>query len=85
MKRREPTAIFMDLLTALFDGPKVATRLAQSCNLNYGRLDNFTDPLLAKGLIRKDSQDGVVLFAITEAGYKLYQDWLGVWKRLPLG
>ncbi len=39
MGRREPTMIFMDILSALFEGPRGPTRLAQACNVNYGRLE----------------------------------------------
>lgn len=74
----------MEILSALFEGAKGPTRLAQSCNVNYGRLENFTKPLEERGLIRRGVEQGQEAFVITEAGYQVYQDWLKVWQRLRL-
>jgi DNA-binding PadR family transcriptional regulator len=41
-------------------------------------------PLLAKGLVESVTVDGEQRFSITDAGYKLYKDWLEIWRRLPL-
>jgi predicted transcriptional regulator len=84
LKRREGVLVYMEILAALSEEPRGPTRLAQACNINYGRVQNFIAPLEAKGLIRKDSRDGQDVLAITEAGYALYRDWLAVWGRLPL-
>ena len=85
MKKREPTVIFMEILAVLFESPRGPTRLAQACNVNYGRIENFLRPLEERGLIRREAAGGQEVFAITDSGYRLYQDWLGVWSRLPLG
>lgn len=84
LKKREPTVIFMEILAALLEEPRGPTRLAQACNVNYGRIDNFTKPLEERGLIRRENSGGQEVFIITDAGYRLYQDWLEVWRRLPL-
>ncbi|MBI3859031.1 MAG: transcriptional regulator [Thaumarchaeota archaeon] len=85
MKRREPVLIYMDILAALFEGPRGPTRLAQACNINYGRLENYTGPLLTKGLLRVGGAEGQEALSITEQGRDLYLEWLEVWKKLPLG
>jgi len=83
LKKREGTFIFMEILSALFQEPRGPTRLAQACNVNYGRIEGFTSPLEQRGLIRRDTAGGQEVFAITEQGRKLYEDWLEVWRRFP--
>jgi len=84
LRKREPILIQMEILASLFASPKVITRLAQSCNINPGRIENFTRPMLAKGLIRSQITDGLEVFSISDEGYRLYKDWLEIWRRLPL-
>jgi len=84
MKKREPILIQMGILASLFASPKVITRLAQSCNINSGRIENFTRPMLEKGLILSRTEDGKEVFSISEEGYRLYRDWLDIWRRLRL-
>ncbi len=84
MKKREAVLIYMELLSSLLDGPKGPTRLAQACNVNYGRIEGFTGPLLRKGLIRSAATDGQETFSITEEGARVYEEWLGIWRKLPL-
>jgi predicted transcriptional regulator len=74
----------MEILASLFDSPKGPTRLAQACNLNYTRIGSFVGPLVEKGLIRPGMTEGQEVFSITEEGYKVYRDWLEIWRRLPL-
>ncbi len=74
----------MEILASLFASPKVITRLCQSCNINAGRVENFTRPLVAKGLIRSQIVGGLEVFSISDEGYRLYKDWLEIWRRLPL-
>lgn len=84
MGKREPILIHMEILASLFESPKGPTRLAQACNINYGRIANFTGPLLQKGLIRTKPAEGQEVFVITDDGYALYKQWLEIWRRLPL-
>lgn len=84
MKKREPILMQMEILASLFASPKVATRLAQSCNLNMLRMEKLTQPMLAKGLIRSEVVNGLEVFSATEEGYRLYKDWLEIWRRLRL-
>lgn len=73
----------MEILGSLFASPKGPTRLAQACNIQYGRLESFTNSLLGRGLIRSQTVDGQTVFEITDDGYKVYRDWLDIWRRLP--
>ena len=81
--RRENILIYMEILSSLCGGPLGPTRLAQKCNLNYGRLGTFIDPLKAKELVTAVVVEGEEVLAITEKGYKVYSDWLEIWRRLP--
>ena len=84
MDKREPSGIYMDILASLMEGPKGPTRLAQACNINYGRLAGFTDKMVEKGLIRRDVRDDQEVFAATEEGCNVYHGWSELRKRLPL-
>ena len=84
MKKREPILIHMEILASLFESPKSLTRLAQACNLNFGRIERFTEPLVGKGLVRAEQREGVKVYLITEEGFRVYSDWLEIWRRLPL-
>ena len=76
--------IQMEILASLFASPKVVTRLAQSCNVNLARMGSYSGPMLAKGLIKKETLEGQEVYSITEGGYQLYKDWLEVWRRLSI-
>ena len=84
MKKREPMVIQMEILASLFASPKVVTRLCQSCNVNIARIGALLEPLLAKGFVRSETMDGNEVFSVTDDGYRLYMDWLEVWRRLSL-
>ncbi len=74
----------MEILASLFASPKVITRLAQSCNVNMTRIGSYIEPMLAKGLVRSETVEGQQVFSITDEGYRLYKDWLEVWRRLQV-
>jgi predicted transcriptional regulator len=84
LDKREPSAIYIDILANLMDGPKGPTRLAQACNINYGRLAGFTDKMVEKGLIRRETLDQQEVLAATEDGCELYHKWSELRKSLPL-
>jgi predicted transcriptional regulator len=84
LKKREPILIHMEILASLFASPKGPTRLAQSCNVQFTRLESFTSALLKKGLIRVEAADGQQVFRITDEGYSVYKEWLEIWRKLPL-
>ena len=85
MKKREPILIHMEILASLCEAPKSLTRLAQACNVNFGRIEGFTEPLIEKGLLKVETTEGgIKIYSITEEGYKVYRDWLEIWRKLPL-
>jgi len=84
LKKREAILVQMEILASLFASPKGLTRLAQSCNVNTGRIGSIVEPMLARGLVRRQLVEGQELLAISDEGYKLYKDWLEIWRRLPL-
>ena len=84
MKKREPMVIQMEILASLFASPKGVTRLCQSCNVNIARIGALMEPLLAKGFVKSGVVDGNEVFSVTDEGYRLYRDWLEVWRRLSL-
>jgi predicted transcriptional regulator len=84
LKKREPLLIHIEILASLFASPKGPTRLAQSCNIQFGRLEGYTSALLRKGLIRAETAEGQQVYSITEEGYAVYKEWLGIWRKLPL-
>lgn len=74
----------MEILASLFASPKVLTRICQACNINMARIDGLLKPLVAHGLVRSEAVEGKEVFSITEEGYRLYKDWLEVWRKLSL-
>ena len=74
----------MEILSSLSASPKVITRLAQSCNVNMSRIGALTGPMIAKGLIKSEMLEGQEVYSISDEGYRLYNDWLEIWRRLPL-
>ncbi len=84
MRKREPIIIHMEILASLFASPKNHTRLAQACNVQWARLEGYTAALEKKGLITSSTDDGQTVFRVTEEGYRVYRDWLEIWRRLPL-
>ena len=74
----------MEILASLFASAKILTRICQSCNVNMSRIDGLLGPLLARGLVRSEVIEGKEVFSITDEGYRLYGDWLEVWRKLSL-
>ena len=84
MTQRDNILVQMEILATLFASPKVLTRICQSCNVNMTRIDGLLGPLLANGLVESRMVDGKEVFSITVDGYKLYKDWLEIWRKLSL-
>jgi len=84
LKQRDNMLVQMEMLASLFASPKVLTRLCQSCNVNMSRIDGLLRPMLASGLVKSETVDGQEVYSITEEGYRVYRDWLEIWRRLTL-
>lgn len=72
------------MLAILIEGPRGPTRLAQACNVNYGRVSGFLEKLLEKGLIRKETVGEQEVFAVTDEGYEAYRLWGEIRRRMPV-
>ena len=65
--------ICMDILAALAEQPRLPTKLAHICNINYVRLGEFLTPLEMQGCLKKQVIDGHEVIAITSEGLTLHQ------------
>ncbi len=74
-KRRPDVVILLDILTALLDGPKMPTRLAQTCNLSYDNFVKFATKLESNKLVERKPEEGHELYAITVEGFKLQEEF----------
>jgi predicted transcriptional regulator len=84
LKQRDNILIQMEILASLFASPKILTRICQSCNINMSRVDALIGPLISHGLVRREVVEGREVYSITDEGYRLYKDWLEVWRKLSL-
>jgi predicted transcriptional regulator len=84
-KRRPDVVILLDILTALLDGPKMPTRLAQTCNLSYDNFVRFATVLESKKLVERKPAEGHELYALTVEGFKLQEEFRKNLLRLGVG
>ena len=84
MKHRSNLLTFMEILGALAEGPRLPTKLAQTCNINYARLGEFTGPLEGMGYIRKELVDGHEVFTVTGEGLKIQEEFERLRARFPI-
>ncbi|HUI01209.1 MAG TPA: winged helix-turn-helix domain-containing protein [Nitrososphaerales archaeon] len=85
MIRRSRLAIGMEILAALSEGPLNSSRLAQRCNINYGRLDEDLKPILALGWVTKEISGAHDLHKLTDAGLKALTQYLVLWNEWERG
>jgi predicted transcriptional regulator len=74
LKYRSAIFVYLEILTALASGPLGPTKLARRINVPFDRLPSYTDGLLAKGAIRKDSHEGHDEYSLTPAGAQALAD-----------
>jgi predicted transcriptional regulator len=84
LKRRPDLVILMDILAALLEGPKLPTRIAQACNLNYENFVKWVELLESKNLVSRSSEQGHGIYSLTPDGYQVLQDFRKVIERLRL-
>lgn len=84
-KRREDFIILLDILTALLEGPKRPTRLAQTCNVAYDKLSKYTTTLESNKLIERRQEQGHELYSLTVEGHKLEEEFRRNLERLGAG
>lgn len=81
MIRRNQFVTSMEILAALREGPMSRSRLAQACNINYGRLDEFLAPLEEMAVVKKESAEKQELLSLTEEGLRFCHEWEALWNR----
>jgi len=75
----------MEILAALREGPLNRSRLAQRCNINYGRLDDDMSPMQNAGWIAKEVTGGQEVNKLTEEGLKAYVQYIVLWNEWQTG
>lgn len=85
IRRRSPFIAYMEILGALYEEPRRPSRLAQACNINYGRLFDYLTPLEEKGMVvRRDGvqqpqqseQPQQQVYTLTDLGRQTYLEWI---------
>ena len=84
MKSRSAFVTYMEIIGALTEGPKLPTRLAQACNLNFKRLMEFAGELEAKGYIKRGMIDGHEVFSVTSEGLTIHGEFEGLRAKLAI-
>jgi predicted transcriptional regulator len=83
--RRNTLATAMEVLAALREGPLSPSRLAQRCNINYGRLGDVLEPLEANGWIAKEGEDTQESLTLTKDGLQTYLRYESLWNEYQRG
>ena len=82
MKYRSKMAVYLEILGALLEKPRLPTNLAQIVNVNLARLDEYLGPLLSASLVKKDRIESHEVLAITVEGHKFWEDLYKLQKKL---
>jgi predicted transcriptional regulator len=83
--RRNKLATAMEVLAALREGPLSPSRLAQRCNINYGRLDDELGPVKAIGWISLKTIGGQEIYSLTQEGLRTYLGYEVLWNEYQRG
>jgi predicted transcriptional regulator len=75
----------MKILAALREGPMNSSRLAQRCNINYGRLGRDLEPMHANGWVAKRVETDHEIHRITEEGLNAYTHYMNLWNQWESG
>ena len=73
----------VEILEALAKQPRLPTKLAQICNINYVRLAEFLTPLESKGYVKRQVIDGHEVIAITSEGLNFDHQWQELRMKFP--
>ena len=83
--RRSTLATAMEILAALREGPLSPSRLAQKCNINYGRLGDSLNPLKANAWIATKNEGDQEIHSLTPAGLQIYLRYETLWNEYQRG
>jgi predicted transcriptional regulator len=76
-------AVYLEILGALKEQPRLKTRLAQIANINLARIDeDYLDSLVNAGLVKKEKIESHDVFAITAEGGQAWEDLYRIQKKL---
>ncbi len=80
MNRRSRFEIYMDIMTALSDGPKNPTRLMYTTNLSWAPLQECLKSLINQGMVQESGQNSSrKSYALTQKGSDIigrYKDFM---------
>jgi len=80
MNRRSRFEIYMDIMTALSDGPKNPTRLMYTTNLSWAPLQECLKALIDQGLVQESGHNSSrKSYALTQKGSDIigrYRDFM---------
>jgi predicted transcriptional regulator len=82
LKHRPRVVIYVEILAELRERPSGRTRLSRAANLSYDKCVEILRELEAKGLVRKDSEEGHDVYRTTPEGYQVVEDWNKLWGKL---
>jgi predicted transcriptional regulator len=83
--RGESLANAMKILAALREGQLNSSRLAQRCNINYGRLAKDLEPMHANGWVAKRIEGEHEVHRITDEGLNAYAQYMSLWNAWERG
>jgi predicted transcriptional regulator len=83
--RRNKLTTAMEILAALREGPLNRSRLAQRCNINYGRLDEELRPIEGIGWVSMKTTSGQDIYSLTQEGLQTYQGYEALWNAYQRG
>ena len=78
-------AVYLEILGALLEQPRLPTNLAQIVNVNLARLDEYLGPLLSASLVKKERIESHEVLTITVEGHKFWEDLYKLEKKLSPG
>jgi len=80
--RRDKITIIFDILNAIqAKGGKIKpTHLLYKSNLSHGRMKQYVDELISKGLLEEKENKDKKLYILTDEGYKFISDYANVKK-----
>ena len=80
--RRDKITIIFDILNAIqAKGGKIKpTHLLYKSNLSHGRMKQYFDELMSKGLLEEKDNKDKKLYILTDEGYKFISDYANVKK-----
>lgn len=71
LHKRSSILIRAEILRILYDGPTGPTKLSRLCNIPYDRLESYVLPLIERGLVLRNDEEGKIVYSLSEEGAKV--------------